>query len=602
MLSSSLSVNRRYPLLLGSILLLAFLIRLTVGFQLYSADPMVTMPESGTDMATYLSLSDRFSAGTFQGAFYFQPLYYTLILPGFKLLFETVFIQLIVFHAVLGTAAIGLTAEVSRKCWGEAGAIISAILMTFCYSLILFTPYVLTETFVIFGASAVLWMIMNLNTNRPFLKSIGLGLLLGFCILARGNFVFFVPICLWQLWVIDEKRKKTGIILLFLIAFLIPQLPYIIHNTAITHQLSGATINGSNSLVMGNNPEATWGGTQSRATLPAAWMDSKQTPSPLMRMGEWGLNQPGGWFELQIRKTLGILTVEDLPNNISRENGSHSLLLKKVGLPIGWILFLSLGSLFLWRVLPFRERKEKKTLLIFLSLSFLGVVLFPIYERYKLFMIPGLTVLAPGILLRMTGALRERQWKRIILCFAAGGGALVLTVWGTDLYRKAESVILDIVAHDGIRIPLSDSHYLYKDNGPFVCGGWRPCEQFEIGVVPQKAGRPPLKRGDSLAKRLSGTEGFQRAELTFVLFSVENGTVLMEINGLLHSFQLVPGMNVCTAALPRPDSHVCLEMRQCPVSFWGVEDVQRNFGRSMLNGKTIPAEWVMELHLFKEEL
>ena len=119
-----------FPVLLGALSLLAFVVRLQVCRELLAADPNVATPSKYTDMATYKSSSEEIVDGVFTGEYYYQPFYYAVFLPTIKKLFGFGAWPVMLAQCCLSALTVWFTGRAARSIRGTRAGIAAGLLLS----------------------------------------------------------------------------------------------------------------------------------------------------------------------------------------------------------------------------------------------------------------------------------------------------------------------------------------------------------------------------------------------------------------------------------------------------------------------------------------
>ncbi len=598
------SRNKRFFLFLGLITLAGVAVRLIVSAQLIRADSFVFAPPAATDMATYLAVSGNVISGNIPSVFYYQPFYYTVFLPLCRILFQTD-----VWSAALGqTICGGLIIYLSGLCGamlrGRRAGLISAFFAAFSLGLILYVPYALLEIQQCLWMTLLFYLTLRcLKKNTEFLWGCT-GVILAFAILSRGNAWCFLPAVLLALFWRYKHSLRTGRnpmlrrLAVLGICVILPQLPFAIRNTDTNGYLCGPSTAGGAVLALGNTPEASPRGLDYPESYNF-WMEHQDERSVLGRMCNFFLTEPAAFLELQLRKFMYFWDSEDVPNNISIEyNGSKSGFLKHVPLiSSGLLLMFFLAGVFLTLRSVFRKRGIL-LLDLFVLLYALAAASFYILARFRV-PVFGLLAIGAGLAFQeLFCRIRKKDKKKIFFAGTAVFMAFFLVYLLCPVYSAVHLPrIMQFCRPDGAKLIRSADQCDVFDYGPRCFGGWSETE---------------IRNGTELVKRFVIPEGFENASAQLTLYFGFQGIpspVRLEING--NPVQITPLENerfqeYTTSPVQCPADGVFhllfTETAPYPVPRPVLYlDVQRDYGRTQLDGKVIPAEAALRLRLLKTQ-
>ena len=577
--------------LLWSIALLGFLLRLGTAIEFSGinggANNMLS-PPSVSDLRTYITLGSEIARGIFPKEFYYQPFYYAVFLPVIYLLSGTSLWAVAVIQCVLGGFTVLFAGLTARELFGRIAGVLAAFFTAISTPLLLYAPFHQNETLQAFNLTLLFFLFLKALRKKNLSYWALTGLMAGIALLTRGNALLFLPLFLAGLWLMKRVsiRRKGLLTLVFLVCFVAPQIPFIVRNTAAKGRLTGPSTAADAVLALGNTPEAPPGGRN--AGLPAgpmeyppsfhSWMaKAAKDVSVPRQMFNWMCREPGAFFELQFRKLLLFWDGRELPNNVSLYGeGKYSLLLKLL-LPgrSHLLLALALAGMFLFAGKSFSSGMRRRGYLYIFCVIYWGAVaLFYILSRFRAPIIPLTQVFAGAFI--ACHILRWKKWERNrkilgLLCLAAGA---FFTVRAYDLYAdNLEPALMRAFRPAGT---VTETGII--DNGPFTCGAWTPAE---------------LPSGTRIGKKIAAPAD-RRGNWKWHVFSPEEGTLIVKVDGSEKILSLVSGMNELSFAGP---AEIEIEVVSAPQGCAAVFDARRDYGRSTLNGRKLRGEWVMRFTL-----
>jgi hypothetical protein len=289
-------------------------------------------------------------------------------------------------------------------------------------------------------------------------------------------------------------------------------------------------------------------------------------------MANWMYREPLAFFELQLRKLLLFWDVREIPNNVSLEGEGRCSgtigVLRMCGFEY-WLPICGLAGLLL-TAFCFKVRDVRLWWLAgFITIYWGSIALFYNLSRFRA---PVFPVLAVAAALLARRRIRCRKIFRIaILLFS-----LFVCVSLYDCYRLCEPAIMRAVRPAGTTVlpAIGRSDCDLLDHGPFTFGAWS-----EVKLVP----------GTAIGKKFTVSG---RGSVIWKLYSDAPNTITVkDKNTRLFTFQLVSGENSVTLEDQQlGDSG--FEVIYVSGNVFAMRDFQRDYGRSSLNGKSFPAEWV----------
>ncbi|OQA85117.1 MAG: hypothetical protein BWY31_02134 [Lentisphaerae bacterium ADurb.Bin242] len=583
-------------LFLCLIAVLGFLLRLAVSCELAANDPAAGNPSNITDMKTYLDLADGILRGNLPALFYYQPFYYAVFLPLCRLGTTTPYL-LILAQSLLGGITVLLAGLSAGMILGRRAAVWSALLCAFSAILVYFTPYALLEVLQAFWITLLFYLTLR-TWRKPSLAGWSLcGLVLGLSILTRGNTWCFLPVLLfcvlYREWPAGKKQILAGTAMLVFLVVL-PQLPFALYNSVRLGHLSGPSTAGNAVLAIGNNPEGAPAGLE----LPypktyEMWLKREKEISIPKRMLQWFLDEPAAFLEQQFQKFILFWDATDYPNNITEANAAKSSLMRNLKfLPTGILLLLGIAGFFngFYQRL-FLRRKLFFLLWSFIALYALSIIVFYILARFRVPVLP-LICISGGVYLAQL--FRRAPLRVAIHRGAMAAFALFIVYSLSPLYVYAyEPWVLRLTRPDGVNSILEECPYEWKnapagkyllvtDSSSSAKGGWTGTGNSFT-----------LEKTFHLKYPVKATEGL----LVFPVFGT-GGSFRMTVNRKSLRYTS-PGNTIILIPVPLRVENgtvkVNMEISEPQGDVMFVVDSRRDYGRTMLDGKTIPFEFVCQL-------
>ncbi len=196
-----------------------------------------------------LILSER---SLFHFALVQKPPLYPLLLALYLNFFKNGLVPLMLAQLFMGIMTILLIYLLGKEIEGEKTGIIAAALWAFYFPPVFFEVKPMATTVVLFIALLFLLVAVKFKSYRGRL---GAGILLGLLIIAKPNFMLFIPFFIVYCFVGKEPKGSFGIInpLLALVGVLLIVVPVSIRNYAVTGEFIPVSSNGGITFYHGNN-------------------------------------------------------------------------------------------------------------------------------------------------------------------------------------------------------------------------------------------------------------------------------------------------------------------------------------------------------------
>ena len=595
-----------------AIFALALLLRLAVCGEL-SHSPAVVSPSDVTDMATYKTLALSILHGHWPEIFDYQPFYYTVFLPlAYFFSPDGGVWPVLILQSILGACTCLLTAAAAARLFGKKAGWCAGFLLALSRFHIFYTAFLLLEVCFAFWTALVLYSAVRL-LEKPQL-SWKWAALLGFAcagaLLTRGNALLWLPgvlaLMLWR----GRKAWRTTLLALaaFVLAFILPIVPYSIHNTRATGHFCGASVAGGKVLSLGNSPEAPAGGLE-YPRIYYAWNADEEAGRQKVssHILQWMRQEPLAFLELEARSLLLFWDHVEIPNNVSIDvNGKESRLLN-LPLLFPWAI---LGALaFAGALLTWRTRCPQRLTALWLLLAVWGATsAFYLLARFRIGALPLICLFAAAALQQLWQRFQHNRIQhtpqsknRLVLAIAAMLLGTYVVNFAHDTYCDyAMPNLFRALRPSGLALDLPAEKVVY-DHGPLNFGGTIfsavPPEGITIDKSFQipEAFRSETPRHQTILLRVSPPGVTSSLSCASLLI---NG---IGVNAVPTWFNdrsaLWIRFDITAPVTANPTYTICLESMPA-LKEWGFAlDFQRDYHRTTLDGETIPAEAVMELVL-----
>ncbi|TWU03151.1 tetratricopeptide repeat protein [Neorhodopirellula pilleata] len=365
------------------------------------------------DAAGYFAWATRIASGNWYGdeTFYQAPLYPYFLAVCIKYLGLSVpGIRLI--QAFLGSLGVGLIGLTAGGMFGRKSGLIAAVMLAFYPPAIFYDGILQKASLVGFLVCLLLTATVWMQRKRTVWSSTGIGIVLGFLVLARENALLWIPLYpVWMLWPGPETNTKKRILLTSAYAFGLSMilLPVAARNASLGGEWSPTTFQAGPNFYIGNNrqsdgiyrpivpghetpiyersdavriAEATLGQELSAREVSQFWMGEA-----FKEMGA----DPGRWVQLMIQKSFMLINRFEVPDVESLEVYRASSALLQLNLVWNFGILCPLAMWGLMTTFDEAKREGRKHDLIFHALILVmaaAVVLFFILGRYRFAMVP----------------------------------------------------------------------------------------------------------------------------------------------------------------------------------------------------------------------
>jgi tetratricopeptide (TPR) repeat protein len=410
--------------------LVAFLLRAVYTYQVRYTPFFQTL---GLDAKFYDQWAKAlFSGGAPGGAYFMSPLYPYFLAAIYGLFGRDLFLVRMI-QAGLGAGTAALTYLLGRDLFDRRVGILAG-LTTACYGALIYydCSILLTPLLVLLNLVAVYLLVRADSSSRAgfYLAS---GAALGLAGVGRAAALLFVPVAL--LWVLKPRSGEGGsrgrtvnarrrAAAFFALGVVLVIAPVTIRNYVASRDFVVVTSNGGINFYIGNGRQATGGYVKPEgldivsdadgAAIAEADVGSELRPSEVS--GYWYrrawldiVSDPGSWLALLARKLHFVTSSYELPqleNYYFQKRYSPLLRLPLAGFavvaPLG---FLGLGLML--------RRRKAAILPLFAATYLVSIVMFFVVARYRMPVVPVLSIGASYVVLRAIALWRDGAWRRV---------------------------------------------------------------------------------------------------------------------------------------------------------------------------------------------
>jgi 4-amino-4-deoxy-L-arabinose transferase-like glycosyltransferase len=338
---------------------------------------------------------------------FFQDPLYAYFLGLCYALFGHRCVVVIAIQCLLGALVPGLIFFAARRWFGQLAAIVAAAVTAFYLPAVYYEGMILKSWLALFLVSLFLWLMSRFDDDPPHWLWPAAGIVLGLACLTRGNLLLFLPVAL--LWVV-LRRWQWRAALLLLAGAAVVLAPVAVRNRIVGGEWVLTTSNAGQNFYIGNNPYNTLGEYQ---FLPFVSPNPKHEEGDFAREAErrtgramnvkevsrfwfseawrWIRAEPESWRAL-LRAKAGVLwNAYEVPDNLDYYMYAKWAPVLRLPIP-GFGLVAPLGLL--GTILAWRRQGWPRLLLLFLLVYASSVILFFVFSRFRMAMMPALYIFA----------------------------------------------------------------------------------------------------------------------------------------------------------------------------------------------------------------
>lgn len=421
----------------------ACVIRLLFLYERWSSDPSFSILPQGTDQLNYVFFARGFLRGYWPGLshepFYFGPLISFYFIVCSMLFGESLLIVRLI-TTILASVSIWFLYAIATKTFSRPVAYLAAGLCAVNGVLMFYDTTILIAPLITVLNIIALWLFHCLKEKPSYLKAVGAGVTLGLSVLARSNMLLFLPVLLvWIMAFFQGKIwRRIGWFALVCLAMGLTILPVTIRNyyAWYKHEFVLTTSGGGINLWIGNHPAAT-------GTYYGFGSVLQETRERMKAQGttyrdevlHFIVTSPKQYAALLYRKFRmfwrGYEIGNLLPYYLFRVNS------KVLRLP--WLNFVLIGPLGITgMVLAARRWKQGFLLYAYVGVQMFTNVAFFTLARYRVPVVPVLSVFAAFTLYDWGVCFRKKRWWRFMVGVGLFVGLYVLLnyPYAADLYHS----------------------------------------------------------------------------------------------------------------------------------------------------------------------
>jgi 4-amino-4-deoxy-L-arabinose transferase-like glycosyltransferase len=421
------SRKRSFKMLLGSICLVAFFLRLLNLLQTFELPTVVQLMG---DARGYVDWAKQIASGEWYGTqtFYQAPLYPYMLAVLIKGFSAGTF-GLRFFQIILGTISVGLLGLAGRHVFNRQVGVIAAIMYALYPPAIYYDGIIQKTALASFLLCLLLAECAYLNRRASKAHSLFAGITLGLLVLTRENALLWVPVIpVWMaLRIPAERTGKIWSVVSYGLGLAIVLFPVAARNASLGGEWSPTTFQAGPNFYIGNNLQSNG--------LYRPLVPGHETPkyerADAQRLAEQDLGRdltsrevsrywfersfdeiqqdPLRWIQLLVIKSLMVVNRFEVPDVESmRVYRDFSITLYVIA-PV-WN-FGVLCPLAIWGVLVTRKRWKRLSLFYAFTLVMTAAIIgFFILGRYREPLVPLLIIFAAGGIPVLVEMFRKKAW------------------------------------------------------------------------------------------------------------------------------------------------------------------------------------------------
>ncbi|MFH0982183.1 MAG: tetratricopeptide repeat protein [Planctomycetota bacterium] len=370
-----------------------------------------------------------------------------------------------VVQIVMGSLACVMVMLACRKFFGWGTAVLAGALLALYPPAIFFDGLIQKTGLELFLATLLLWLLACCQEKPSRTRWLGAGLVLGLLALTRQNALMLVPLLFAWLW-LDQRRAawklRLGSSTAAAVGLTAALLPWALRNLHVTGALVLTTPNLGQNFAMGNHPAAT--GTYlpfKRGRSTAEFEQQEWTKAAEAALGRrlsavevsdyyfdaalaYIRAHPAAWLRLMLKKWLmvwGAYECPDTEDYYLYQEWSPLLAALDHVLHFGVLCPLAAAGI----VLTWSRRRELWVLYTWLLIMAAGVALFVVFARYRMGLIPVLSMFAAAGVMAAARRIRARQLGQLLP--GAVGLTLVALLVNWPVHHPRRATALSYANH-----------------------------------------------------------------------------------------------------------------------------------------------------------
>jgi 4-amino-4-deoxy-L-arabinose transferase-like glycosyltransferase len=341
-------------------------------------------------------------------AFFRGPFYPYFLSVLYKLSGSSIAFAVLIQH-VIGSLTAGLIYLTARELFSRTVALVAGLTTALYWVLVYMEgDLLIVTTFIFLNTLSMLLLLQGIKRQSWIRLALG-GLALGVAAITRPSILIFFPAIPVALYLVRGGKARAWIrqTVIVGVACAIPILPVMIRNYVVAHAIVPVGASGGVNFYIGNNPASDgstaivpgtradwWGGYEDAIAIAERDAGRKLTLAEVSdyyfdRGFEYIREHPGDAWRLMGRKFMMFWGAGERANDKYIYFFWHLAGMKYLPLPGFWLIapLAILGGFLLWR-----RRAELSMFYLFVGLYSLGVIVFFVNARFRLPVVPVLTL------------------------------------------------------------------------------------------------------------------------------------------------------------------------------------------------------------------
>ncbi len=362
-------------------------------------------------------------------AFFRGPLYPYFLAVLYKISHTSIAFAVFVHH-VIGTLTAGLIYLTARELFSRTVSLVAGLTTALYWVLVYMEGDLLIETtFIFLNTLSMLLLLMAMKRHKLWMFAAG-GFFLGLATIDRPSIMVFFPVVPLAIYLAARRRPsgsrgwvaRTAVVA---VACAIPIMPVMIRNFVVAHAIVPIGASGGVNFYIGNNPASDgstaivpgtradwWGGYNDAISIAERDMGHKLKLAEVShyyfkRGFEFIQSHPHDALSLLGKKFMMFWGAGERANDKYIYFFWHLAKMKYVILPGFWLVapLALLGGVLLWR-----RRAELSMFYLFVIIYSIGVIAFFVNARFRLPIVPVLTLFSAYAVVYLVRAFREKQF------------------------------------------------------------------------------------------------------------------------------------------------------------------------------------------------